>query len=241
MDYCAECQKAIDEAFKKIPVKFEARGMEIHEPRLFDLFDKLRIEHTNPDGSMLFPMVISFGKDWDWDWIETYYHNGKKFEVKWNEDDNERHIFLFMEYDLIEKSFTDNVWRFSCEDSYSIREGGRKMKKRWEEQMKAVESLEPAPMNEPSGMLCFMDFPYNSGAGKLDVAPKKKEHKLREICFEGSGDEITHRIEHGWGRIKCKVADGLDVSNLSKYIEYRYHCIEYEDEDFATIIRIECV
>ena len=240
MEYCAECQKAIDLALGKIPVKFEARGMEIHEPMLFDLFYKLKCEHSKSENE-LFPMIVEFSRDgWEWDWIETYYHDGKKFEVKWNDDEEDKHVFLFMEYDLQSKNFTDKVWKFDSNDSYSIRQGGRKVRNDMMKRLGSTLFTADVPaMVEPTGQLFFMDLPFNRSAGK--EPEKKKEHKPRLFDFTGNGDSIKFRIEHGWGKNEFRVQDSLKPHKLIPYLDYKFYCIQYEDEDFVTLYKIECV
>lgn len=239
MDYCAECQKAIDAAFRKIPVKFEDRGMEIEEFRLFPLFEQIKEKHFK-DHTSLFPMCVSFDRDnGDFDWVETYYHDGKRFDVKWREGEK-KHVFLFMEYDILNKKFTDKVWRYKCEDSYTIKEGGRRIRKRWESSIKELEKINPVPMSEPTGTLFFIDCPdlikTNSKENEI-----KKEHVLKKFEFVDDGDGIRRTEKCGWYNKKCKIEKGINIKKLSKYLQYKCYCIQYEDEDFATIYEIECV
>lgn len=98
-EYCAECQKAIDEALSKIPKKYEPKLKEISDKSLFEKFDKIKEEEK----LNTYQQIIAFEfENSDYDVIETYYYNNNKYKVKYydgNEDD--KHIFVDMEYNKI--------------------------------------------------------------------------------------------------------------------------------------------
>ena len=72
-EYCAECQKAIDEALGKIPLKFKPIEEEIKDD---DLLQELLAIKENTKANA-FPsmskLVISMG----FDFIDRYTHNGR--------------------------------------------------------------------------------------------------------------------------------------------------------------------
>ena len=41
-EYCARCQKAIDNALAKIPVECQPKYMEIHDSRIFEMFERVK-------------------------------------------------------------------------------------------------------------------------------------------------------------------------------------------------------
>lgn len=143
-EYCAECQNAIYNALSKIPKKYEPRFKKIKEPRLLDLFDELRVKHLT-DGS-----TIGCFREWigDYDCAEYFIHNRKKYMLAWNDDNmTKKDIYISMEYDLINKKFTENVWKFDEGEKYSF---SRNI-------IKEFTKLESIKITQPDGRLFYFD------------------------------------------------------------------------------------
>lgn len=80
MDYCGECQTAIDNALGKIKVKFEPKFVEIKPTfGLPDMLDGIKNKETqrNREDGVNFPMIISLNIP-DYDNVEEYTHEGKR-------------------------------------------------------------------------------------------------------------------------------------------------------------------
>ena len=155
MDYCAECQTAINQALNKIPLKFEARQMEIKEPRLLDLFEKLRTEdkirkrRAEETGLGNFPCICGCcGEKSNYDVIEEYHHNGKRYYVKWmDRKPSKKHVFIDMEYDLGNKKFTKHPWKYGENREYYIQY--RNTAKDLVKSFKNLKKIKPVAMDEP--------------------------------------------------------------------------------------------
>lgn len=114
-EYCADCQKAIDEALSAIPKKFEERFEEIHDDKLIEKLEKVKSETAEN----YFNFSIYEPEDSTFDIIETYYYDSHKYKVKYDEgSENDKHIFVSKEYDIINRCFTGNLWRYNERNSY---------------------------------------------------------------------------------------------------------------------------
>lgn len=154
-EYCAECQKAIDNALSKINRKFMPRLKEIDDKSLLEHFDKIKEQDDIEDNP--FGRVVPFEfEDSDYDVIETYYYNNNKYKVKYYDDNkDDKHIFVDMEYDLINECFTNKRWRYSVQNSYYHTRNYIK------DMSKSMKHLDVIPINtiqEPTGKLFWMDF-----------------------------------------------------------------------------------
>lgn len=238
MEYCADCQKALD----SIPKKFEPREFEIKEPMLLELFEKIRRkeETSAVENKSKFPLVISIPDRDNYDIIETIQHKNKLYKVKWDEDKpDEKHIFIMMEYDILNKKFTNKVWRYDGKDSYTQRRNAtRILAKSWQR----LHTTEITPIKEmplPKGDLFFTDINWDINIPHKETP--KKEHILRTHESTGNGLHVKLTVKHGWYQTKVKLAKGVDVKNLIDFVDYKYTYEQYEDEDFVTITKIECV
>ena len=240
MDYCAECQSAIDNALSQITKKFEARDLEIDQPGLFSVFDKIRAEEEKKE--KLWPNIHRVGECGDYDNAEIYIHDRKKFYVRWNDDTPaEKHIFISMEYDLLNNEFTKNPWKYDVDDCY--------MRSRNE-----LRCLARALMNEqalplpkqalplPNGKLNYMDFEWDvvlpTKKDKTST-PQPKAHNLITEEQILSGWALKATIDRGWVGRMCKLANGVSPGNIIDYLDYKITVERYEDENFATIVKIE--
>ncbi|MBQ2175699.1 MAG: hypothetical protein II453_11810 [Alphaproteobacteria bacterium] len=248
MDYCAECQKAIDKAFSAIPVKFKPERKEIKEPLLLELFSKIREEEQRKKkeeeekNKISFPVICSSTDPDNYDNIETYMHKNKKYQVKWNDETpDEKHLFVFMEYDILKGQFTKRPWRYEKKDSYSFHRNAWKMmlKPLTEDDTKP---LTVEPMSMPMGNLFFMDWDLTQQKREPSVyAPKPPQHVIQIHTSEATGECVRLTVKHGWYQTKVKLAKGVTVKNLIDFVDYKYTYEKYDDEDIATITKIECV
>lgn len=152
-EYCAECQKAIDDALSNIEKKYEPRLKEISDKSLLEKFDKVREEEKLNKYQQI--IALEFENS-DYDVIETYYYNNNKYKVKYydgNEDD--KHIFVDMEYDLINKCFTNKKWRYNVRNSYKKQ---RNYMKDMADSFKTLSMTTSRKMDEPNGQLFWMDL-----------------------------------------------------------------------------------
>lgn len=248
MEYCAECQKAIDKAFSVIPVKFKPERKEIKEPLLLELFSKIREEEQQKKkeeeekNKIGFP-VICYSTDPDnYDNIETYIHKNKKYQVKWNDKTpDKKHLFVFMEYDILKGCFTKRPWRYDEKDSYSFHRNAWKMmlKPLTENDTKPIPV---EPMSMPIGNLFFMDWDSTQQKREPFVyAPKPPQHVIQIHTSEATGECVRLTVKYGWYQTKVKLAKGVTIKNLIDFVDYKYTYEKYDDEDIATITKIECV
>ena len=102
MDYCGECQTAIDEALGKIKVKFEPKFVEIRPtfglPELLNGI-KANEERKSKNYSFNFPSIVCLNPpDCEYDNIEEFTHEGKTYRIAWDDDhEDELHYFVQME------------------------------------------------------------------------------------------------------------------------------------------------
>lgn len=235
MDYCAECQTAIDNALSQITKKFEARDLEIDQPGLFSVFDKIRTEEEKKE--KLWPSILRFGECGNYDNAEIYVHDRKKFFVRWNDDTpDEKHIFISMEYDLLNNEFTKNPWKYDVNDYYMRSPNVSRCLAR------ALANKQSLPL--PKGKLNYMDFEWDV------VLPTKKDKtptpqpKLHNLITEEqilSGRALKATIDHGWAGRICKLSNDVSPSNIIDYLDYKITVVRYEDENSATIVKIENV
>ena len=231
MDYCAECQKAIDKALSQITVKFVAKPVEISEPRLLDVFKKIKDEYqTTNKNSFTFTQVVLFNLN-EYDIVETYIHNNKKYQIKWNEDTpDEKHIFLFMEYDVVNEQFTNKVWKFDEKDSYNYSSNSAKILQKHLDQHKNTESTMPLP----TGILLYNGFDWDIDS--FNVPKREPEHILRTVTVDATGEEIKRMVKN-----RVYMADLTEIAKLVDKVDYRFVYEKYDDENMKVITKVECV
>ena len=249
MDYCAECQKAIDKALSKIPVRFQGKFKEINEPRLIPLFDKIKSacdeKRKSPDG-IEWPALTQIMCCGDYDNSYKYTHEGITYRVEYNDDTpDEKHISVEMEYDIKNKKFTGNLWKGEYKDSYLH---GRNTSRDWERKFRKLTKIEPCPMSEPIGKLFFLDFDHGNNDFEWDVVAnrqtpkKKKEHELHSYTIVREGWQIKSDVEHGYACDRSKVVlVGFTSDSLIDFIKYELTVESYEDENIVYFKDIHCV
>lgn len=230
MEYCSECQKAIDEALGKIKVKFKPKYRKIEEPLLFEVFDKLR-EHKQ--------YSTYFVNEWigDYDNAEYFIHNNKKFMVGWyDEKPDEKDIYILSEYDILNDCFTGNVWKCDDKDTYYCSKNFFKnFNKGFSKNL--LKDTEGLP--EPTGELFYFE-PVRTETNE-NLQKKESRHILKKYTNTTNGVNLKNIIKNGWYKTSVKVDQGINTSNIVDVLDYEYKWQKFEDEDIATITDIKCV
>ena len=248
MDYCAECQTAIDNALDKIPIRYSAQYMEIDEPRLLPVLEKIRekvLDKRKPKNSDIqWPTITCWSSDDGYDNVEEYTHMGKSYRVEWNDDTpDEKHIFVQMMYNHDTKEY-EKPWRSEENGTYrKFRSFHRDMRRSFERMMDKQGEIKPVQIPEPMGKLFYLDAPFewDLKLNEEEYKPKPKEHFLRTYTLENQGYYIKAMVKDGRGScFGTKVASDINVSKLIDFVDYKYTCQKYDDEDTQVIIKIEC-
>lgn len=233
MEYCAECQKAIDEALGKIPIKYTWKWLEIR-PTL-GLFEALtetkeKVEKERKESNM--PIIVKsqiFCSTYDN--ADTYVRDGIEYLVEWNDSTPEdKHVHIKMEYNLENGLFTNKVWRVDTRETYCHT---RPFK--WEDKM-----IEVTPMAPPLGKLLYfdpLDFEWDIKTEPRQI--KQPEHIRREytLCFYG---KAVKGLMASSGDRKCVFGcdNNVKPEDIYDFLEYKCSFISYDDEDFETITKI---
>ena len=155
MDYCGECQKAIDDALSKIPERYSYK-MELTPKEDYDYINKTidtqyleyKKEITNNVLGVFGVTSIVMGDEYvD---IEGCYIN-HIYYTRGTKENGDIEIKQSMEYDLIEKKLTGKKYRF-----YDM--PCMKYKPLTQLKFPSVELLETKPLDPPTGKLLF-DIP----------------------------------------------------------------------------------
>lgn len=233
MDYCAECQRAIDEALNKIPIKFGGKLMDIKPTdELLALFKRVREEVKAEEEKALknndLPIIRAvpylgccFGGEYDNYDVCTY--KGRSFVIEWDDaTPKDVHVSIEMEYDYIDKKFTDNYWRTDRRDGYIHRRS-----------IKVDDMLPVSPMAEPLGKLQYMDFDWDLNVPKPEK-PIKIPHERFTYTRTYDGNTVKRLIDKP---DRTKVAFHPS-EELYPFMDYEITYEKYRDEDFETIINV---
>jgi hypothetical protein len=247
MDYCGECQTAIDNALGKIKVKFEPKFVEIKPTfGLPELLAGIKAEHNRKvEGSDTpWPTIVCLNlPDCDYDNVEEYTHNGKTFRIAWDDfKENDRHYFVQMEYDIAKKDVTQKTWDAkSYKDSYRC---GKSSKHFFKKMCEATnEIFGTHPMELPKGNLFFLDFPSEWEIQTPKLEKKKPEHKQREYTIEYSGSMLKSFAKDGRNSIDGKITAvppaWYNEEDVCDALEYKISISKYDDENVETITDIK--
>ena len=152
MDYCSDCQKAIDTALSAIPVKFRPCRKEITDEKekeeLFLRLSEIRSEYEKPG---CFHVVSAMNSS-EYDNVDSYMYKGCGYYIEYNDaTPDEKHLSVDVEYDILKGKVGERIWRYDKPDSYIH---GRSMKSLFVS-FKHVSSID---LSEPSGLLFYNDF-----------------------------------------------------------------------------------
>lgn len=148
-EYCSECQKAIDEALDKIPLKFKPIEEEIKDD---NLLQELLAIKENPKTNA-FPSMTKLVMSMDFDFIDRYTHNGRIYIVKYDESSpKDRHLFVKKEFDILNKKATGKYWKAETyEDTY---QHGTSCKSTFQK----LRDIPIRPLSPPSGEIFYRTF-----------------------------------------------------------------------------------
>lgn len=174
MDYCGECQKAIDEALGKIPVRYKEYDEEIPDIT-GELKEKLEGIKTESFRTPEWWKSAIFSRDdaSDYDFIEEYQYKNRKYKVKWNEDTpDDKHYYRVVEYDIIEDKVGSKAWTYEGMDSYTTYRNLSKQWKKWFQEDKKMEA-NPIAIEPPTGKLFYLDA-FSNCEWDIETPHKKK-------------------------------------------------------------------
>lgn len=230
MEYCAECQKAIDDALRKIPLKFRHEFVPIDEPLLLPVFQKIK----SNESEYRFPTFTRMFCRGNYDNIDEYIHDGIIYRVEWDDDKPEGlHVSVDMEYDIENNKLTGKPWKTDEKDRY--RHGRNSSKDLSCSLEKFTNEKTPVtPMEYPTGRLFFNDVLWDSKCDQslTFIKAKKEKHRLCSYTYSQKGIGIKMDVKHGYGVDKKKIIfdNGVDPENLIDFVEYEYTVEGYEDE-----------
>ena len=235
MEYCAECQKAIDNALGKIPLKFRHEFVPINEPLLLPVFQEIKSSEAKYPPGLCWPTITRLFYCGNYDNIDEYVHKGILYRVEWDDDKPEElHVSVDMEYDIENNKLTGNPWTTDEKDSYRHGRNSSKDLSRSLEKF-ANEKLSVVPMGKPAGHLFFSDFTWDLKCNQspTPIKTKKEKHRLCSYTYFQKGIGIKIDAEHGYGTEHKKVVfdNGVDPEKLIDFIEYEYTVEGYDDEN----------
>lgn len=238
MEYCAECQTAIDKAFANIKVKFEPRYIEIKPTFGLDkLLEGIKGEQQ-PTDSSIFNFNVYCNGDNGYDNVEEYTHNGKRFHVEYN-DDGEKHYFIQVEYDIEKQKYnTEKPWRTDDNsDTYTFY---RSLRRHTEKMTAALANLKPRNLEPPLGQLFFNDIMWDVETLKTketSIEPHNP-HVKDTWHYKMKGTEIRMRLIHGQGDSRVRLGKGIKEIDILGIMDYDVTFERYQDENIITITSI---
>jgi hypothetical protein len=150
-DYCSECQKAIDNALKNIPKKYEPRLQKINDENEINIINKIFDEEKEKYFKEVKVCAAKVIGDWGYKNVECCYIDNIEFYRCFN-DNNEIEIKVSMEYDLINDKFT--------EKRYKEYGHGTHYKNVMQFKLPDFSKTKPINLSEPLGNVFFNDIDY---------------------------------------------------------------------------------
>ena len=150
LDYCSECQKVIDDALSKIPIKYIPKIKNYEEDLDFNrincIFDEEKAKYQSEN-----PINISqLMGDMGYDIVEKCYIDRVAFYRCYNI--GEKPCFkTTMEYDLVNKRFTGKCYRDHNNPMFGYRTVS---------QLKIPKNIEQKPLSKPIGEIFYDDFEW---------------------------------------------------------------------------------
>ncbi len=241
-DYCSECQKAIDNALGKIPVKYTGKFKVIDStPELMEFFRQVSIAYNNKvendeHKGVFFPRIVPVFPAGccasDYDNVDTCVYNGRMFIIEYNDGEYKNaRVSLEMEYDCINNCFTNKYWVERGKAYYGHRRPYKLMSK----------DLVPVqPMSPPSGFSFKLLEPTNWDlVHKYEPKEQKKpEHNKRTYTRVYSGSMVSKILTEARDDTKVAIPD-YDINSLYDWMDYQITYEKYEDEGFETITDVK--
>ena len=206
-EYCAECQKAIDEALGKIPVKFIKKPKQIKPTKeLLALFDKVK-EDTKSKNPLQFPTVVPLMMS-PYDNFATCVYNGNRFIIEWNDDDiDNKIVHVEYEWDCEKKEFTDKVWKCREKNSY-VHTRPPKFN------FKPVDFTKIKPMDLPTGDLFYLSIPETAKNEFKKQEPK--EPQIHVYTRKYYGTVLLNFLKDDKYEFQCEV----NSDEVYPFLEY---------------------
>lgn len=233
MEYCADCQKAIDEALANIPKKYTWKWLEIRPTlglfeALTETKEKVEKERKESNMPIIVPSPLFYST---YDNVDTYVRDGIEYRVEWNDSTPEdKHVNIKMEYNLMDDCFTNKVWRVDTGETYYHT---RPFK--WE-----GKEIEVKPMAPPIGKLFYFDPSDCEWELKGPKIEKRKPQHIRREYSNAYGGATVRRLltgEYKANRCKNGCPD-VNPDDLYDFLNYECAFVKYDDEDFETITKI---
>ena len=237
MEYCAECQKAFDDAFANIKVKFEPRYVEIQPTFGLDAILENIKKEQQKDTS--FPPVIAYrNSDNGYENVEEYTHKGKTFHVEYD-DGGKKHYFILVEYDIENKKFNVNKpWRAeNNRDTYVFYKSLHRQTEKLIDFLHAS-TINSEYMSPPLGEVFFMDWDIKTDHSKNAEVKQVKPHIKDKWNSQENCTGIKLRLIHGWGENRVVLAKGIKEKDILDFIDYNVTFEQYQDENKVTITSI---
>lgn len=118
IDFCSECQNAIDEALKIIPKRYDVRYTLLDDSKDKDIstirielnkaFDEERDIYNNKTQTRMISISKTIG-DWGYKYIERCFIDGVEY-FRCTKEDDTIEFKVAMEYDVINKKFTGDKY-----------------------------------------------------------------------------------------------------------------------------------
>ena len=231
MEYCADCQKAIDEALGKIPKKYTWRWLDICPTLgLLETLAETKEKVEKARNESFLPTAVPNDFFYSpYDNVDIYVHDGVEYMVVWNDSTpNNKHVLVKMEYDLTHDCFTDNAWRVGEREAYRhIRPFKLKVSE--------ATSMAP-PMDPPLGKMFYFG-PVDSELPKVEK--RKPRHIRREYSKVYDGATVKRMLTNEYETRKCRNGcPGVNPDDLYDFINYECIFVKYDDEEFETFIKI---
>jgi hypothetical protein len=162
MDYCADCQNAINDALAKIPIRYIKKHIFVSDQeeitRLKTIFEDEKAKHYTNANIIQAALMIP---DWGFDEVEKCYIDWVEY-YKCVEDDGRILFQVAMEYDTVEGKFTGK--------KYEETEGE---KRRYipvsQLRFPKLTKIKEQNMTPPSGEVFYMDTNWEVVLNKKDT------------------------------------------------------------------------
>ena len=161
MDYCADCQNAIDDALGKIPRRYEVKytllddsndkGISKTRIELNKIFDEEKEKYESIPNLI---NVVQMIPNWNYESVERCFIDCVEY-FRCTKEDGSTDFRIGMEYDVIDNKFTGNKY-FDNKNPY--RRYAPVAQVRWS---KINTEIKPKPLPLPKGDLSYMTLNLN--------------------------------------------------------------------------------
>lgn len=210
MEYCGECQSAINKALNDIPIKMIQKYKEINDEGnlIINMLDSIR------NNCNYTPMTYWSNTD-PYDNTDIYYHNNILYKVCYNDNNtDDKHIYILCEYDCVNNKFTNNVWKTDVsEDRYSHH-------KNIKHEFLNLKDIPEGKIDMPNGNIMWFDMIEKN----VDETPKIK-HKLYRYTIKENGSYIKYKFR---GDIENYIYINKTKININSLEDAQIYSCTYE-------------